>query len=56
MKTQGSNDKVPGISELLASPCSASAPLDRSWMSWNLRKVRGAVISWHRLAAANNKT
>ena len=32
MKVQGSrNDKVLGIGELLASACSASAPLDRSY-------------------------
>ena len=45
-----------GISELLASTCSASAQLDRSWMAWNLCKARGAVTSQYRLAAANNKT
>ena len=39
MKTQGSrNGKALGISELLAGACSASAPLDKSWMAWRLQE------------------
>ena len=36
MKVQGSrSDKALGIGELLASPCSASAMLDRSQIYWH---------------------
>ena len=43
MKVQGSrNGRGLVMSELLASACSASDPLDRSCMSWSLHKARGA--------------
>ena len=43
MKVQGSGSgKALGIGELLASACSASAPLDRLYISYH-RKTRGAV-------------
>ena len=42
MKVQGlRSGKGLGIGELLASACSASAPLDQSWI-WRC-KARGAV-------------
>ena len=41
MKVQGSrNGKALGIGELLASACSASAPLDRSLISYHHTKAQ----------------
>ena len=55
MKAQGSrNGKALGISELLAS---ASAPLNRSWISEAWKPAQGSrSCNVQKLAAANNKT
>ena len=44
MKVQGSRSgKALGIGELFASTCSASAPLDRSYIS--------GILSWHTIVS-----
>ena len=57
-KAQGSGSgKALGIGELLASACSANAPLERSWISYGKGARLGNVqiIELCRVAAANNK-